>query len=148
MLTTSPPFASLLYRQCEILNISQSCRPPLPVTGIAFPFLFYLHEACIGKCYDDKKNWIGDFGDLYVSSPSECEKISLYRSVCLSNVHGYVCVCVCLYLATTWTLGRILFICSVIRPRLVPVESRHAASKRALQMCPRAQMTIYSVAIA
>jgi hypothetical protein len=27
-----------LYRQCGILNISQPCRPPRPVTGIALLF--------------------------------------------------------------------------------------------------------------
>jgi hypothetical protein len=34
-LTTSPPSVSRLSRQCSALNISQLCRSPLPLTGIA-----------------------------------------------------------------------------------------------------------------
>jgi hypothetical protein len=39
-LTTLPPSVSRLSRQCGILNISQTYRPPLPVTGIALLFFF------------------------------------------------------------------------------------------------------------
>jgi hypothetical protein len=35
-LTTKPPSVSQMSRQCEILNISQSCCSPWPVTRITF----------------------------------------------------------------------------------------------------------------
>jgi hypothetical protein len=38
-LTTSLPSVSWLSRQCEILNISQPCRPPQPVMEIALHYL-------------------------------------------------------------------------------------------------------------
>jgi hypothetical protein len=41
-LTNLPPSVSGLPRQCGILNISQFCRPPRPVTGIALLFTFYI----------------------------------------------------------------------------------------------------------
>jgi hypothetical protein len=40
-LITLPPSVSQLSRQCGILNISQPCRPPRSVTGIALLFTFY-----------------------------------------------------------------------------------------------------------
>jgi hypothetical protein len=39
-LITLPPSVNRLYRQYGILNISQSCRPPRPVTGIVLLFFF------------------------------------------------------------------------------------------------------------
>jgi hypothetical protein len=39
-LTTLPPSVSRLSRQCGILNISQSYKPPGPVTGIGFTSFF------------------------------------------------------------------------------------------------------------
>jgi hypothetical protein len=41
-LTTSP-FVSLLCRQCGILNIWPTYRPPWPVTGIAYFLLLHYH---------------------------------------------------------------------------------------------------------
>jgi hypothetical protein len=46
MLTTSSPSVSQLSRQCGILDILQSYRPPWPVTMIAIHFTsFYLREV-------------------------------------------------------------------------------------------------------
>jgi hypothetical protein len=46
-LKTLPPPMSRLSRQCGILNISQSYRPPRPVTGIALLFYQYRsYEGC------------------------------------------------------------------------------------------------------
>jgi hypothetical protein len=42
-LTNLPPSVSRLYRQCDILNISQPYRPPRPVSGIA---LLYGDGVC------------------------------------------------------------------------------------------------------
>jgi hypothetical protein len=45
-LTTLPPCVSRLSRQCGILNISQPCRPPWPVTGTV---LIFKHEVFLDK---------------------------------------------------------------------------------------------------
>jgi hypothetical protein len=41
-LTNSPPSSSPLSRQCGILNISQTCRLPRAVTGIAYFYPWFL----------------------------------------------------------------------------------------------------------
>jgi hypothetical protein len=41
-MTTLPPSVSRLSKQCRLLNISQSYRPPRPVTGIALLTLLLL----------------------------------------------------------------------------------------------------------
>jgi hypothetical protein len=62
-LRPSPPFVSLLSRQCRILNISQPDRPPLPVTGIAL--LFYVGDVRISK---DAHTWTSTacYGDMFL----------------------------------------------------------------------------------
>jgi hypothetical protein len=40
VLTTLPPSVSRLSGQCVIFNISQSYRPPRPVTGIALLYFY------------------------------------------------------------------------------------------------------------
>jgi hypothetical protein len=57
-LITSPPSVSLFCRQCGILSISQPCKPPWFVTGIAllfffvpYPHIFELLVFCIQQAY-------------------------------------------------------------------------------------------------
>jgi hypothetical protein len=55
-LTIPPPYVIRLSRKCEILDISQPYRSPLPVTGIALlftlPAVFLYLEDCSKKIFE------------------------------------------------------------------------------------------------
>jgi hypothetical protein len=57
-LITLPSYMSWLSRHCGILNISQPCKPPRPVTGIALLFLFFFQLGKFIGCMNREHiNW-------------------------------------------------------------------------------------------
>jgi hypothetical protein len=63
--TISPPFVSLLSKQCGILNISQFYRPPYPITGLAPLFMYMMFVPNRKHIYELPRPVTGSFPFLY-----------------------------------------------------------------------------------
>jgi hypothetical protein len=77
-LTISPPSMSWLSRKCRSLNVSQSYRPPPPITGIALPFFTSSEQSCLMK-------WVVTDCNYTTSHRSTIALIKVMRSFTIFN---------------------------------------------------------------
>jgi hypothetical protein len=77
-LTTTPPSVSQLSRQCGILNVLQSCRPPWPLKGIALLLLMLLGIVHI-RFLPDSSSYVITMQDVSIRALNGIPNVAVWR---------------------------------------------------------------------